>query len=160
VGLYKLPGVPHRGWRLVDVIDLHDDEGLEYGDYEDCQFCDHEQIRYVHLLGHSSYDGIARVGCICACKLTEDYVNPKLRERELRNRSARRQRFPDRKWKLTRQGGKSITVDGHRVTVGLKGGKYRIWIDSVEGKLYFDAERQAMLRAYDYIQKKKAKGRI
>ena len=80
MGLYKLPGIPHRGWRLLDVIDLHDDEGLEYGDYEDCQFCDHEQIRYVHLLGHSSYDGVARVGCICACKLTEDYVNPKLRE--------------------------------------------------------------------------------
>jgi hypothetical protein len=142
------------------VIDLRDDEGLEYGDYEDCQFCDHEQIRFVHLLEHPSYKGIVRVGCICACKLTDDYVNPKRREQEVRNRANRRQRFPLRKWKPTRQGGKTITLDGHRITVGTKNGKYRLWIDGTEGKLYFNDEKAAMLRGFDYIQKKKETGRI
>lgn len=155
MGLYSSPEVPHKGWILQDVIDLRDDHGIEQADYENCQFCDQERIRFVHLLRHSSYNGIIRVGCICACKLTDDYVNPKRREQEVRNHAARRQCFPLRNWKKTRHGGKTIKLDGHRVTVGKKNGKYRIWINGNEGKLYFDDEKAAMLKAFDHIQKKK-----
>ncbi|MDI1312004.1 hypothetical protein, partial [Prosthecobacter sp.] len=129
-------------------------EGLEYGDYEDCQFCEHEQIRYVHILAHPEYSDTIRVGCVCACNLTNDYVEPKRRERLLRNRTARRSRFPNRRsWRVNRQGGKTIKLDNHRITVGLKRGRYRVWIDGEEGTLYYDDERGAMLRAYDRVQK-------
>ena len=42
-------GIPHKGWRYVDVEDVC--EGLA-GDnervYEQCQMCRNERIRYVH----------------------------------------------------------------------------------------------------------------
>jgi hypothetical protein len=87
-------------------------------------------------------------------------VNPKRREQEARNLAVRRQRFPLRKWKPNRNRGKTITLGGHRITVGTKNGKYRLWIDGKEGTRYFNDERAAMLRGFDYIQKKKETGRI
>ena len=151
--LCRTEGVPHKGWSLSNVVDLHEDEGLDYGDYEDCQFCDHEQIRYVHILAHPEYSGTVRVGCVCACKLTSDYVEPKRRERILRNRAARRSRFPNRAaWRINRQGGKTIKLDGRRITIGLKQERIKVWIDGVEGKLFYEDEKTAMLRAYDHVQ--------
>jgi hypothetical protein len=153
MALMNQQGVPHKGWHEVDVKDLHEDEGLVFGDYEDCEFCGHEQIRFVHLLGHPAYPTIIRVGCICACALTNDYKNPKERERKLRSRANRKAKFPNRKWKTTRYGGETITLDGFRVTVGqLRSGPYRVWIDGKEGKLTYHDARSAKLRAFDAVQ--------
>lgn len=49
------PGVPHKGWTLPGVTDLQLDEGRAFGEYEDCEFCGHEQIRFVHTLTHGGY---------------------------------------------------------------------------------------------------------
>lgn len=69
------PGIPHKGWMLVECIDLG--EGV-YGDdeieYETCEMCHNEKIRYVHILTHPNYPGEIHVGCDCACKMTEDYI--------------------------------------------------------------------------------------
>jgi hypothetical protein len=156
MGLCSTPGVPHKGWHLDDVIDLHLDEDLVFGEYEDCEFCDHEQIRYVHILSHKTFDRPMRVGCICSCKLTEDYVTPKERERKLRNAASRRVRFPNRKWRITKKGGETILIDGYRVTVGLiQSGKYRLWINSKEGSRSYDELRMAKIRAFDAVQEMK-----
>ena len=44
------PGIPHKGWTLVGCVDLG--EGV-YGDdeieYETCEMCHNEKIRYVHI---------------------------------------------------------------------------------------------------------------
>lgn len=160
MGLSSTPGVPHKGWQLNDVIDLQLDEGLVFGEYEDCEFCDQEQIRYVHILSHSDYFDSIRVGCICSCNLTEDYVTPKRRERELRNAAARRARFPDRKWRTTKRGGQTITIDGFRVTVGkISTGKFRLWINSKEGTRSYDELRTAKIRAYDAVQEMKTRAK-
>ena len=151
--LCRTEGVPHKGWSLEQVIDLHEDEGLSYGEYEDCQFCDHEQIRFVHLLNHPDYSQAIRVGCMCACRLTNDYVEPKRQERILRNKAARRSRFPARKgWSSTCYGGKTIKLNGHRVTVASKSGRFRLWIDGKEGGRFYAQEKEAMLRGFDYVQ--------
>ena len=124
-----------------------------------CQFCGHEQIRFVHLLGHPSYPDIIRVGCVCACDLTNDYKNPKERERKLKSRASRKAKFPNRKWKPTRYGGETISLDGYRVTVGqLRNGLYRIWIKSKEGTLTYPDTKTAKLCAFDAVQKMKEKG--
>lgn len=47
--------------------------------------CGNEKIRYVHIMKHPEFLGELRVGCICACHMTDDYESPQARERELRN---------------------------------------------------------------------------
>jgi hypothetical protein len=153
MGLSSTSGVPHKGWLLNDVIDLQLDEGLVFGEYEDCEFCNQEQIRYVHILGDHDYSGSIRVGCICSCNLTEDYITPKRRERELRNAAARRGRFHDRKWRITKRGGQAITIDRFRVTVGkIFTVKFSLWINSKDGTRSYDELRTAKIRAFDAVQ--------
>lgn len=59
-------------------------------DYETCMMCGNEKIRYVHIVEHAEVGEAFRVGCTCAVKMTNDYLNPERRERELRNRANRR----------------------------------------------------------------------
>ena len=151
MGLFSESNFPHKGWCLIDVIDLREDNGLEYGEYEDCEACDHEQIRFVHILRHDSYHRNIRAGCVCSCKLTEDYVTPKHRERAVRNRAAKRDRFINRKWKDTRYGGKTIKIGEHRATVSEINGCFHVWINSVHGRDCYETERQAMLAAFDFV---------
>ena len=47
------PGVPHKGWHCVDVVDLRaDGESADETDYATCQMCGNEKIRYVHIMEH------------------------------------------------------------------------------------------------------------
>lgn len=57
------PGVPHKGWTLAGVTDLQLDEGRAFGAYDACEFCGHEQIRFVHTLTHAAYTPPACVRC-------------------------------------------------------------------------------------------------
>ena len=68
-------------------------EDLEFGDdveYEQCEMCGQEKIRYVHILQHSDFNGELRAGCVCAEHMTDDYINPQKSERELKNRLNRK----------------------------------------------------------------------
>lgn len=92
-------GIPHKGWRYVDVIDLG--EGLLPGEqieYAVCEMCGQERIRYVHILSHPEVDGFLHVGCDCAAKMLNDYVNPVEREKNLRNKLKRRETFMRKDW--------------------------------------------------------------
>lgn len=79
-GKWRQPGVPHRGWTCTDVVDLFDDGD----DDATCEMCETARIRYAHTMSHPNYPETLAVGCICAERMEEDYVNPRLRERELR----------------------------------------------------------------------------
>ena len=95
---WSKPKIPHKGWKYIKVVDLG--EGVAPGEsisYEYCEMCG-EKIRYVHILTHLEYDGEIHVGCDCAAKLTEDYINPEEHERRLINKSNRRTTFLKRKW--------------------------------------------------------------
>lgn len=157
MGLSSVPGVPHKGWSLVDVIDSRDDEGTDFDDYESCEFCDQEHIRYVHVLSHREYPDTMRVGCICSCHLTEDYVNPKRREREVRNLAAKRKRFVTTNWGRNRYGGETKEVDGYRITVSQKRDGFRIWINGKEGSRFYAAAEIAKATAFDTVRKLEAK---
>ena len=66
---WKQHGIPHKGWTLVDVIDVREDGQSEWEtDYETCMMCGNEKIRYVHILEHPEVDEEFRVGCTCAEK--------------------------------------------------------------------------------------------
>jgi hypothetical protein len=80
-----LPTLPaHKGWTWQDVEDLGGLDG-------ECEACGTEH-RYSHYLTHPEHPSIS-VGCVCAGKLTEDYVNPAAREKELRRKRREMQRY-------------------------------------------------------------------
>jgi len=73
---WEREGIPHKGWKEIGIEDLGED--LEFGDdveYEQCEMCGQEKIRYVHVLQHSDFNGELRVGCVCAEHMTDDYIN-------------------------------------------------------------------------------------
>jgi hypothetical protein len=92
-------GVPHKGWSLDTVIDVREDGQEEWEtDYESCMMCGNEKIRFVHIVSHPEINEEFRVGCICAEKMTGDYVNPKRREQDLQNRARRRANWSNKNW--------------------------------------------------------------
>ena len=46
---WDLPGVPHKGWTLVGFEDIKEDPDT---DYETCEMCGNERIRFIHILSH------------------------------------------------------------------------------------------------------------
>lgn len=111
-------GIPHKGWRYVDVEDVCEGVvGDEERVYEQCQMCTNERIRYVHILRHPEFDGELRVGCDCASKMTEDYENPLQREKDLRNRANRKRNFLKQDWRLNRNGNYVLHYKGENVTI-------------------------------------------
>ena len=156
--LSKTPGVPHKGWNLHDVVDARDELGLKYGNYEDCQFCGQDQIRWIHILQHPDYPDMIEVGCDCAEKLTEDYVNPKRRENELRNRSSRRSRFPSKQWKISANGNHHMKHEGrHLLAYKASNGKFKIKVGEKFYPKFYNSFDEAKMGIFDIIEPKQIK---
>ena len=103
--LWNKPGVPHRGWKLLDVVDLRAGcEAIEEPEYAVCQMCGNEKIRYIHIMAHPEYKIPLEVGCICAEKMSGDYKTHKRMEAELRKRAAKRKGWLTRKWRISAKG--------------------------------------------------------
>ncbi|MBO5376982.1 MAG: hypothetical protein J6A41_01185 [Ruminiclostridium sp.] len=120
-------GIPHKGWKYVDVIDLG--EGLLPGEqieYESCEMCGQERIRYVHILSHPDVEDAIHVGCDCAAQMLNDYVNPTERERNLRNKLKRRENFMRREWtRKDNTGNYTLRYKGENITIVKS--KYGSW---------------------------------
>ena len=98
---WNKPGIPHKGWRCINVLDLGEDaESIEDIEYEQCEMCGNEKIRYVHVMKHPEYPETLHVGCICSEKMSEDYENPRKCEIALRNKAIRRRNFNRTKWRF------------------------------------------------------------
>lgn len=81
------PGVSHKGWHCVDVVDLRaGGESADETDYTTCQMCG-------------------------------DYEEPKRREAKWCNRAARRTRWLQRKWRVSAKGDGFLNVDSHNLAV-------------------------------------------
>src|SRR5437868_6246740 len=75
---WNIEGMPHKGWVLKDVFDVREDgQAVDETEYETCMMCNNERIRYVHVVTHPDVAEEFKVGCVCAEKMTNDYVNPK-----------------------------------------------------------------------------------
>lgn len=148
------PGIPHKGWILVGCVDLGEDT---YGDneieYETCEMCHNERIRYVHILKHPDYPGEIRVGCDCACKMTEDYVTHPEDERKLRNRASRKRNFIKQEWTKNLNGNWILRYKGDRITAIERNGEYGFvyhnhWVWDYKGRKIHDLET-LKLAAFD-----------
>lgn len=92
--------IPHKGWKCIGIEDLGEDlMPDEEVEYEQCEMCGNEKIRYVHLLEHPNHRGEIRVGCVCASKMMNDYVKPQELEKELKNRVNRKKNFMKQEWR-------------------------------------------------------------
>jgi hypothetical protein len=150
-GLWADPGVPHRGWICVNVCDLEIAEGV-------CEMCGKENIRYVHYMEHPQFENRLGVGCICAEKMSDDYVNPRLRECELRNRAARRTKWLKKKWRCNDKGSYILKIKDYHITVfqskyTTNNGEWLYYIGSKCSLISWPSASEAMLGAFDAYEK-------
>jgi len=150
--LWDQPGVPHKGWRCIDVIDIRaDGSSADETDYATCQMCGNERIRYVHIMEHDEFDRL-EVGCICAEKMSGDYVNPRQTEAVLRNRAGRKAKWLKRKWRRSAKGNAFINAEGHNLVVfpaKFKPGRWSFGIDGDFSRQTFASEDAAKLAMFD-----------
>jgi len=152
--------MPHKGWRLIDVIDIREDgqSECETG-YESCMMCGHEKIRFVHILTHDEVGEEFRVGCNCSIRMTDDYVNPELRERELRNRANRRLAWRRKVWRINEKGNLILRFDGHKLLIFKykTTNKYKVVIDETFGNKLFDdilSAKNAAFKGVEYLKER------
>lgn len=158
---WKIQGVPHKGWRLIDVEDIRVDGQSELDtEYECCMMCGHDKIRYVHIVCHDETGHKFRVGCNCAEKMTDDYVNPEQRERELRNRNNRRLAWSRKIWRVNEKGNLILKIDGHRILIfkPKNMNKYKVVIDDIFGKKLFEEVSLAKHAAFEGVEYLKKRG--
>lgn len=147
-GLWNRSGTPHCGWSCIDVVDLepqHDDE------YASCEMCGKEKIRYVHKMTHPSHRELD-VGCVCAEKMSGDYVNPKRCERKLKNRASRKKKWLKRRWRTSAKGNSFINAEGRNLVVfptKFDPDKWGFGIDGKFSKKKFASEDEAKLAMFD-----------
>lgn len=154
-------GVPRKGWILIDVIDVREeDQSEDETEYESCQMCGNEKIRFVHILSHVEVVEDVRVGCICAEKMTSDYVNPKKREKELRNRASRRTSWVKKEWKISKHNNYFLKIEGHLLIIFKNkiNNKYKVKIDEKYGQKAFQDLKEAKVAAFNGVEYLKRKG--
>lgn len=158
--LWNIPNIPHKGWILQYVYDVRANcETIEETEYKTCMMCNNERIRYVHVVYHQDSSEELEVGCICAEKMTNDYVTPKRREKELRNKANRKRNFISHQWKLSKNGNLFTKKDGHHLLIfkDRKSKKYKCKIDSHFGMKSFESvleAKKAIFNEIEYYKKK------
>lgn len=158
---WKHQGIPHKGWQLQDVIDVREDGQTEWEtNYETCMMCGNEKIRYVHIVYHREINEEYRVGCVCAEKMTNDYMNPKLREKELRKRTNRRINWTKKIWKVNKNGNFYLKYEEHllRIYRDKKTQKYKAKIGETFGTKSFDTLDRAKVAIFNGIEYFKTRG--
>jgi len=162
VDYWKQPGIPRKGWTLLHVIDIREDGQSESDtDYETCMMCGNEKIRYVHVVEHSEVSSEFRVGCSCAEKMTEDYVNPARREKDVRNRSSRLLNWTKKQWKKSKNGTYYLKIEERLLLIfqDKKTSKYKVKIGDTFGEKAFDKIEKAKVAVFKGIEFLKEKGR-
>jgi hypothetical protein len=143
---WNIESIPHKGWTLRDVYDVRQDgQSEDETEYETCMMCNNERIRYVHVLTHENVNEEFRVGCICAEKMTNDYVNPKRLEKELKSNARKRVQWTKKDWNISQNGNYYLNYEQHHLLIYLdkKTNKFKCKIGDVFGQKSFDTLEQA-----------------
>ena len=157
---WNTSGIPHRGWILENVIDIREDgQSIEETEYETCMMCNNERIRFVHIVSHKDFGEKLKVGCVCAEKMTDDYINPKKHERKLKNKAQRRINWLKKDWKTSKNGNLFSEVNGYHILIykDKRTKKFKCKIGENFGKKQFDTIELAKVAAFDGIEYYKEK---
>jgi hypothetical protein len=157
LGKWSDPTVPHAGWECIDVEDLGAPQST-------CEMCETRGIRYVHSMHHSHYPQVLRVGCVCAGHMENDQHGAVLRDQFMKSRSAKRKRWPTRRWRVSRKGNEFIVADEFRVTVYPGRFGWRVTVAASEGEFVHHSHRicltsdDAKLAGFDLVTRLLARG--
>ncbi len=93
-------------------------------------------------------------------KLTDDYINPQRREKELRNKTKRRISFIKRSWKISAKWNEYLKINNHHILINenSKTYKFTVKIDDNWDKRHFDTPEQAKAAAFKGIEYYKDNG--
>ncbi len=152
-GLWKEPGVPHKGWQFVHMEDVGDDLRV-------CEMCQSVSIRYVHYMEHGDYPQELGVGCICAGHMEDDYAEATKRETAFSNRVKRRERWLTRKWRESWAGNFFLNIGNCNVVVSQRGERWSYLLQErgssqprrIDGSQTYPTMDEAKLAAFDHIQ--------
>ena len=124
------PNVPHKGWRLIAVEDLGAPDHT-------CQMCGNEEVRYVHVMEHDRHEQL-EVGCVCAEKMSKDYVTPvEMQTRLADNAKKRHALITSPQWSGTWSGNQKVRRNGKTHVVFFKFGKYKFLSYDAFGRKVF-----------------------
>lgn len=145
--LWKRDDVPHSGWACTGITDLGEPADI-------CEMCGHQIIRYVHHMIHPNYRPLS-AGCICAGKMEGDIEAARKRERELRNRAARKENFQKRKWKRSKNGNAYLKIKDHLIVLYKlsEGSKWKYAIDSKFRDELYKSRESAIEAAFNALDK-------
>lgn len=151
MNLWNQKGLPHKGWTCVNVEDRREDgQSEDEADYGSCEMCGNEKLRYVHIMNHSSVSYNVEVGCMCAEKMSDDYLNPERKEKVLRNKAGRRSRWLKRNWKLSVKGNFFMKIEGHHLLIfQRKDSKWGYKMNETFGDKTYQTKDQAKLALFD-----------
>ena len=123
--------------------------------YAVCEMCGNERVRFVHTMEHEEHERLD-VGCVCAEKMSGDYVNPRCHETRLRNRAARRAKWLNRKWKWSSKGNLYLNAEGHNLGIfpdKFHPGKWKYWIGRKFSAARYASSDEAKLALFDEFWK-------
>lgn len=72
--IWNKKGLPHKGWRIVDVSDLRDPQVGNVSRYATCQMCGRRGIRYLYVMVHADITSALAVGRVCAEAMSRMYL--------------------------------------------------------------------------------------
>lgn len=144
--LWKRDDVPHDGWTCTGVTDLGVPAGV-------CQMCGYQIIRYVHHMTHPNYRSLD-VGCICAGKMEGDIEGAKKREKEFKNKQARRESFLKKTWNRSKIGNLYLKIKNHLVIL-YRQPNSEVWRYAVDGTFCNDeysTKEDAVAAAFEELE--------
>ena len=151
-GKWSQAGVPHKGWRCVDVEDRAAADHV-------CQMCESQPVRFVHHMEHDDYSEILEVGCVCAGHMEQDLEGARRRDRAMASRAGKRARWLQRQWRVSAKGNEWLRADGYRVVVYRKGTEWGATVASADdrfvhhGRRTFRTASEVKLAAFDFISR-------
>jgi len=148
--------LPHKGWSFIKVIDTREDgQTNDETDYASCNMCGNEKLRYVHIMRHPEVSNDIEVGCICAEKMSSDYINPKKNENTLKNKANQRTRWLQRKWKLSANGNYYMELKGNHLLVFRKKNRWSYKFNKTFSNESFLTIDEAKLALFETFYKKR-----
>ncbi len=145
--LWERDDVPKTGWHCIGVTDLQAPVGI-------CGMCGHQVIRYVHHMVHPHFHQID-AGCICAGKMEGNIERAKQRERDLKNKEARKESFMSRKWKNSKNNNSYLKIKDHLIVLYYSP-EHKNWKYSLDNKFceeVFRTKEEAKSAAFEALEK-------
>ena len=133
--------LPQKGWKCLDVV-----EGSG-----SCEMCGKEDIRFIHIMKHPKVNDEISVGCVCAEKMSNDYVNPRRRESALKSTISRRKKWLTRRWRISAKGNEFLNYRGSNVGVYKRDDCWGYWIDGKFSNNIYNSSDQAKLELFNAL---------